>query len=183
MSNKYKRGLKDYPRITVVIVILIALILSVVCFWLVFNLKIEAVILPDDVEKAEGYGEGDVIWLQIPSADISLFVTMADGSQKSVDKYDVIQDKRCPNIRLLGHADKVFSKLPDTKLNDIISYDDVDYKVIFSGQGVEGQDKTNIVSSDTNDLLLGKADMELVTCIDDGDLNRWVVLADKIERR
>lgn len=181
MSGRYRRGLKDYPRITAVIVILIALILSVVCFWLVFNLKIEAVILPDDVEKTEGYGEGDVIWLQIPSADISLFVTMADGSQKSVDKYDVVQDKRCPNIRLLGHADKAFNKLPDTKLDDVISYDGVDYKVVFSGQGVELFDKTNIISSDTNDLLLGKADMELVTCIDDGNINRWVVLAEKIK--
>ena len=83
MAKKYRKGLKDYPGSTLFIVILSAVLLSVLCFWVIFNLKIETIILPDKVKTVKEIKDSP---LKIPSVGIDVIAIPADGSQESVDK-------------------------------------------------------------------------------------------------
>lgn len=179
MSKKYRITLKDHPRLQMFIIIFSAVVFSVLCFWMIFNLKIEAIILPNSY-KQETVDNKNVL-LKIPSAGIDVKVVFTEGTQEAVDKNDVVWDSVCENIRLLGHADKSFKNLSAINIDDDIYFGKEKYRVFFSSRGIETEDNTNVTSSYTGQRLLGKADMELITCVDDKGIEKWIVLAKKIK--
>lgn len=177
--KKYKEHINE--SLKAFLMVSIALFLSVALFWLVFKPEFGVVRLPDgDSDTSIGYIESGSVRLEVPSADIDVSVELTDGSQESVDKYDVVQDRRCENIRLLGHAGRTFGNLKDIIVGDNISFGDGVYVVIYSGTGQVTSDKTNVVADDSGKKLLGRADLEMITCYGLDKSKRWVVLASEI---